>query len=125
MSVRVEVSGVAGTVRRLASLPGRIQRAVVDEVADTADSVEEQAVDLAPIDRGVLVEAIETRFSQGGKVAEVGIWNDDAYYARFVHDGTSSITADPFLRAAYEAHVPGLRSRIAAAIRDAAERGPA
>lgn len=120
MPLRIDIDGLGSTLRRLSTLPGEITGAVVAEVADTAGAVEDQAVDLAPVDRGVLVEAIETRYQQGGKIAEVGVWDDDAYYSRFVHEGTSAIPADPFLKAAYETHVPGLPGRIATAVRRAA-----
>lgn len=123
MPLRIDIDGLGGALRRLSNLPGEITGAVVEEVQDTAGAVEDQAVDLAPVDRGVLAEAIENRPRQGGRVSDIGVWDDDAYYSRFVHDGTSSIPADPFLRAAYETYAPGLPGRIAAAVNRAVRGG--
>lgn len=104
MAVRVTVTGGAKLRARLGKLAGVIREVGAEAVQDWADDVRDTAEDYAPRDTGYMALQIEDRVDKDRLKAEVGVWDDEAYYAQFVHDGTSSQEAQPFLQQAWEQH---------------------
>lgn len=74
---------------------GAINKAVANELDDTAHKVERQAKELVPIDTGALRSSIST--SGGGLDYSITASTD---YAKYIEDGTSPhvITGNPYLR---------------------------
>ncbi|MER7077911.1 phage protein, HK97 gp10 family [Saccharopolyspora kobensis] len=78
--------------------PKETQIALREWSRDTRDLAQEEA----PVDVGTLRAALSGRIRKLN--AEVGLWGQNlkkAYYARFVHDGTSKMQATPFLVRAF------------------------
>lgn len=74
---------------------GAINKAVANELDDTAHKVERQAKELVPIDTGALRSSIST--SGGGLDYSI---TASTPYAKYIEDGTSPhvITGNPYLR---------------------------
>lgn len=74
---------------------GAINKAVANELDDTAHKVERQAKELVPIDTGALRSSIST--SGGGLDYSI---TASTPYAKYIEDGTNPhvITGNPYLR---------------------------
>jgi HK97 gp10 family phage protein len=73
---------------------------VQEEVAEKwAEDMYEGAIADVPIREGDLAAALEKRVKGGGATADaqVGVWDEDAYYGQFVEFGTSKMDAQPFM----------------------------
>jgi len=93
--IRVEVTGVANTLRKFAELEVASKVGVELGQRAAGESVQERAKSLVPVDTGTLQASIETH-EDGGDVL-VGTASD---YAVFVEYGTANAAAQPFLRPA-------------------------
>lgn len=115
MSVRVRITGDKKLRAQLANLGRQARDACAEVVEEWADDVQNTAEQLVPVDTHYLQTQIEDRVDTRALGAEVGIWDDEAYYARFVEHGTSSMEAQPFLLPAFEQHRnirPSLRAAL-------------
>ena len=99
MAVRVRVSGVAAAKRVFARLTQDVHEAQEEVAENWATDTLARAVAGVPVRSGNLGSALDKRVSGGGEKvdAQVGVWEDDAYYGQFVEFGTSKMEAQPFL----------------------------
>lgn len=88
-----------------------IERAVQEELEDTANDIEDDAKRNCPVDTGYLRSSIKTDIDKLD--VEVGT---DCEYAPYVHDGTYKMSARPFLDIAAETALNGIEDRIVDAI---------
>ena len=88
-----------------------IERAVQEELEDTANDIEDDAKRNCPVDTGYLRSSIGTEIDN----LEVNV-GTDCDYAPFVHDGTYRMPARPFLDTAAETALSGIEDRIVDAI---------
>ena len=88
-----------------------IERAVQEELEDTANNIEDDAKRNCPVDTGYLRSSIKTDIDKLD--VEVGT---DCEYAPYVHDGTYKMSARPFLDIAAETALNGIEDRIVDAI---------
>lgn len=88
-----------------------IERAVQEELEDTANNIEDDAKRNCPVDTGYLRNSIKTDVDKLD--VEVGT---DCEYAPYVHDGTYRMPARPFLDIAAETALNGIEDRIVDAI---------
>ena len=88
-----------------------IERAVQEELEDTANNIEDDAKRNCPVDTGYLRSSIKTDVDKLD--VEVGT---DCEYAPYVHDGTYKMSARPFLDIAAETALNGIEDRIVDAI---------
>ena len=88
LKIEVDTSGLNLAI-------GAINKAVANELDDTAHKVERQAKELVPIDTGALRSSIST--SGGGLDYSI---TASTPYAKYIEDGTSPhvITGNPYLR---------------------------
>ena len=96
-----------GKVRRtLRKLEPEITEELKDIVQTTADLVENNAKQNAPVDTGNLRKYITAKVGRDGLTAQVGIRGKrarkKAFYAHFVEFGTRELRAQPFLFPAVE-----------------------
>jgi HK97 gp10 family phage protein len=91
-------------LRDVADLQRKIIEAGGDAVEAWGEDVRDSAQDRAPIDTANMASAIESRPDRQRLKCEVGVWEEDAYYAQHVEQGTSSMEAQPFLLPAFEEH---------------------
>lgn len=85
-----------------------IDNIVQRELADSANSIEEQAKNNAPVDTGRLRASITADVK--GLEANIGT---DVEYASYVHDGTYEIEPQPFLYPVADGVLEGIGDRIA------------
>lgn len=88
-----------------------VERAVQEELEDTANNIEDDAKRNCPVDTGYLRSSIKTDIDKLD--VEVGT---DCEYAPYVHDGTYKMPARPFLDVAAETALNGIEDRIVDAI---------
>ncbi|WP_154697076.1 HK97-gp10 family putative phage morphogenesis protein [Lentzea guizhouensis] len=91
-------------LRDVAELQKKIIEAGGDAVEAWGEDVKGTAQNRVPIDSGNLGSAIESRPDRKRLKCDVGVWEEDAYYAEFVEQGTQSMYAQPFLVPAFEQH---------------------
>lgn len=89
-----DLTDASKRVREMAGLA--IQKTVFDIEAD--------AKALAPVDTGYLKSSISTELSGDGLRGEVG---PTALYSRWVEEGTTRASAQPFLGPATDRRIPG------------------
>lgn len=104
MPVRVRITGDKKLRAHLAKLGTQAHDAAAEVARDWADDVFDTAQALVPVDTGYLELQIKDRVDASRLRAEVGVWDDHAYYGEFVEHGTSSMEAQPFLLPAFEQH---------------------
>ena len=115
-------TNVNAVISELTSSTEQALRAAVDELSNTAYSVEKTAKENIKrnrtVDTGRLLGSISTDIKQGGSdvTAEVGT---NVEYANYIEYGTCKMGAKPFLNPAFEEETEGLENRIRQAIRDA------
>jgi HK97 gp10 family phage protein len=99
MAVRVKVSGLAAAKRALTRLTRDVHEAQEEVAEKWADETLRQATAGVPVRSGNLGSALDKRVTGSGEKADaqVGVWEDDAYYGQFVEFGTSKMEAQPFL----------------------------
>lgn len=99
MAVRVKVTGIAAAKRALTRLIHDVHDAQEEVAEKWASETLQRAVAGVPVRTGNLGSALDKRVSGSGEKAdaEVGVWEDDAYYGQFVEFGTSKMEAQPFL----------------------------
>lgn len=97
--VNVKVTGVAAARRAFARLTRDVHEAQEEVAEQWAEHTRDGAQARVAIDTGNLGSAIESRVKGEGADADaqVGIWEDDAYYGQFVEFGTEKQLAQPFL----------------------------
>lgn len=88
-----------------------MERAIQEELKDSAYEIEKQGKANCPVDTGRLRSSIKA--DVGNLEADIGT---SLYYASFVHDGTYKMEARPFLESAAETVLDGIDDRIAEAI---------
>lgn len=72
-----------------------------------AEAVRDRAANVeAPRDTEDLAKGQEVRYRDNGQYAEVGAFKPKLYYHVFVHEGTESVEANPYLQRAAEAILP-------------------
>lgn len=104
MAGHAKLTGAKELKATLAKLGEVIEDVGVEALDEWSKDVRAKARRDVPIDTGNLGSAIEARVNRGKLEAEVGVWEDDAYYGQFVEQGTSSQEAQPFLLPAFERH---------------------
>jgi HK97 gp10 family phage protein len=97
--VNVKITGVAAARRAFARLTRDVHEAQEDVAEKWAEHTERGAQARVPLDTGNLGSAIESRVKGEGADADaqVGVWEDDAFYGQFVEFGTEKQVAQPFL----------------------------
>ena len=85
-----------------------IDSIVERELTDSANNIEEQSKNIAPVDTGRLRASIKADVK--GLEANIG---SDVYYASYVHDGTYEIEPQPFLYPVADDILDGIEDRIA------------
>lgn len=97
----------------LAKLHAEAEAAGREALKTWAEDVKEDAQAATPMETGYLRSHIGDRVK--GLVAQVGVWDRQAYYSVFVENGTSRQTAQPFLGPAFDRRrdiTPYLRASI-------------
>ena len=101
--VTVSVEGLERLHRKLAQVPEHIREGAREAVDEAAEAVKDQVAATVGVHTGHLKRSVKVRHIGGtGLSADVGWFDANSYYAKFVEFGTSSITANPVLTAAGE-----------------------
>ncbi|MCS7124780.1 MAG: HK97 gp10 family phage protein [Candidatus Bathyarchaeota archaeon] len=116
VEIAITTEGVEGLQKALRSLDESMQRAVQEKLEKWAMEVREDAKALAPVRTGRLRGSIYAKTS--GWTVEVGA---TAEYAIYVEFGTRHMQAQPFIRPAFEEHLPMLETAILDALNKAKE----
>lgn len=113
----IKLEGADKLRAKLRGLAGKVRDGGAEAVAQAARSIEAEAKSLVRVDEGDLRDGIGTRFSRGGRTAEVGVTDNQLDYGLYQEFGTSSITAKPFMTPAAEAERRKFPGRITTAVR--------
>lgn len=119
MGIEVTVSGDRDLRSALDRLTGRMKTKMSEAVRAEADAVADDERALVPVATGALQAGIDVR-STGEHSAEVGIFDDDLYYAIFVEWGRARAAAQPFATPSAEQSRSRWPSRAADAGKEAA-----
>jgi HK97 gp10 family phage protein len=124
----MNVSGIEGLVANFY----RADSEIGDEIKDVMQRMMDDTVDLAkqlcPVDKGHLRDSIQGSLSDGGLAYKVEssraylMAKTKRYYAPYVELGTVYQPAQPFLRPAWLAMRPHLKTDIRKAVQDALSR---
>lgn len=98
----VTITGLARLRERLEDLPEEIKQALAAAVQESAQAVRDDVKHNVPVDSGRLQREVKVRPQEDGLVAEVGWFDPEEYYARYVEYGTRRVPAQPTLRPALE-----------------------
>ena len=104
MTLKLPDSELRKLVRQATAWEERKRKEVQKLIARTALLIEADAKRAAPVDTGRLRSSIHTDLSEiVSLVARVG---SDVNYSLYVELGTSKMLARPYLRPAYDRHIP-------------------
>lgn len=106
-TVRMKLEGYEHTLRQLARVPEVVQKHAAAAVGRSSIEVANSARVLAAYDTGTLRRSIDWQHADGDLTGWVGV-GPDAFYWRFLENGTVNMTARPFFRPAAE----GYRSKF-------------
>ena len=123
--IHVRIDGMARLRQRLADLEPRLIEALQKAVKESAEAVRDETANTVPVDannRGThLKDTVTARYEDNGLTAEVGWFDAESYYARFVEHGTRRAPAQPSLGPALELertrYVQRLTDEVRAALR--------
>ncbi|WP_116048604.1 HK97-gp10 family putative phage morphogenesis protein [Amycolatopsis palatopharyngis] len=104
MAKGAHLNGGKELAAALKNLQDAVDTVGVEALKEWSSDVESEAKRDVVIDSGNLGSAIESKVDASRLKAEVGVFEDDAYYGTFIEHGTSSIEAQPFLLPAFERH---------------------
>jgi HK97 gp10 family phage protein len=111
--VNIEIEGLDELDRKLVEKLEEYRSELEGVVGDIAEGVRTEAQSLVPVDTGTLRDAIGVHHE--GFEAEVGVFDKDAYYGRFIEFGTVRRPSNPFLGPAAEME----RGRVVERVREA------
>jgi HK97 gp10 family phage protein len=115
--ITVEIQGLDHLADQLDELPQKVKEALLRAVRESAEDVQRETLVNVRKDSGRLQRKLKIRYKAKGLRAEVGWFDQDAYYAWFQEHGTRSIPARPALGPAIEAERHRIRERVSAEIR--------
>jgi HK97 gp10 family phage protein len=110
--VAEQIQGLAALQRQLAALEPSILDAIRDAVKESAQAVHTDLDKDVPVDTGKLKRGMKITYRARGLAADVGATDPRLYYLVFLHNGTSSIPALPFITAAQERERTHWRGRL-------------
>lgn len=119
MSFRVGVIGVNRVNAMMQEWGEEIQEGMRQQVQRAARNILQHARREVPVRTGALQRSLKITSESGGDRVFVG---SDLHYAVFVEEGTSRMTAQPFLVPALEAERPRLLRRVNRMIAKASEK---
>lgn len=105
MRVSVETSGFDRIERELAEAGAEIQPKASLVIKRTAFAIQLDAIQLAPVDTGALINSISVDLREGGGVIEAEI-GPTVSYGGYVEEGTSEMAGQPYMRPATDRQVP-------------------
>ncbi|MEU9972348.1 HK97-gp10 family putative phage morphogenesis protein [Streptomyces sp. NPDC051014] len=105
--IHVRIDGIARLRQRLEELEPQIIEALQKAVKESAEAVQGETERTVPVDHSGrdthhLKDHVDIRYDENGLAAEVGWFDRESYYARFVEHGTRSIPPQPSLGPALE-----------------------
>lgn len=116
----VTIEGLDRLRLRLHDVPADVADGARRAVRDGAEAVRDQVERTIRVDTGRARREVKVRHvGTGGLSADVGWFNPDMYYVKFLEHGTSSIAADPVLQTATEAERVRFAGRVSADVREA------
>jgi HK97 gp10 family phage protein len=105
--IHVRIDGIARLRHRLAELEPKIIEALQKSVKESAEAVRDETARTVPVDYSErdnhhLKDTVAIRYDDNGLAAEVGWFDAESYYARFVEHGTRRTPPQPSLGPALE-----------------------
>jgi HK97 gp10 family phage protein len=89
-----------------------VDKALAETVAEVTAEVQQEAKARVPQRSGDLVNAIQSSISADGQTGKVFVDKTQAYYGFMVEFGTEKMAAQPFLRSASDAKLPGFIPKL-------------
>ncbi|MFJ5059022.1 HK97-gp10 family putative phage morphogenesis protein [Streptomyces nigra] len=121
-AIHVRIDGIARLRHRLSELEPRILEALQKGVKESAEAVRDETARTVPVDYSErdnhhLKDSVTIRYDDNGLAAEVGWFDAESYYARFVEHGTRRTPPQPSLGPALELERLRYKARLTAEVR--------
>lgn len=120
--IYVRIDGIARLRQRLDDLEPQIIEALKKAVKESSEAVRDDTARTVPVDASGrdshhLKDHVAIRYDDNGLAAEVGWFDAESYYARFVEHGTHRMPARPSLGPALERERQRYRQRLTDEVR--------